>query len=171
MNQMNEVHRRKLRAQEFENWGEVRGSMKKVQTLVERAYKTDPRVAAYKREQERLQEEKEVSVWGVCHGREWRKRSDRRRRSGERRNVWRRRDAEAEERQRVRREKKKIVHRFMEALGEVVSAELFKQLCEKEELAALQALAKKAEAEGYECVKAVLLKMKEEVSVGERRDG
>lgn len=93
MNQMNEAHRRKLRAQEFENWGEVRGSMKKVQTLVERAYKTDPRVAAYKREQERLQEEKEVSVWGVCHGREWRKRSDRRRRSGERRNVWRRRDA------------------------------------------------------------------------------
>ena len=37
-------------------------------------------------------------------------------------------------------------------------------------LAALQALAKKAEAEGYECVKAVLLKMKEEVSVGERRE-
>lgn len=71
----------------------------------------------------------------------------------------------------MRREKKKIVHKFMEALGEVVSAELFKQLCEKEELAALQALAKKAEAEGYECVKAVLLKMKEEVSVGERRDG
>ena len=70
MNQMNEAHRRKLRAQEFENWGEVRGSMKKVQTLVERAYKTDPRVAAYKREQERLQEEKEVSVWGVCHGRQ-----------------------------------------------------------------------------------------------------
>ena len=125
MNQMNEAHRRKLRAQEFENWGEVRGSMKKVQTLVERAYKTDPRVAAYKREQERLQEEKEV---------------------------------------------KKIVHRFMEALGEVVSTELFKQLCEKEELAALQALAKKSEAEGYECVKAVLLKMKEEVSVGERRE-
>ena len=93
MNQMNEAHRRKLRAQEFETWGEVRGSMKKVQTLVERAYKTDPRVAAYKREQERLQEEKEVSVWGVYHGREWRKRSDRRRRSGERRNVWRRRDA------------------------------------------------------------------------------
>ena len=93
MNQMNEAHRRKLRAQEFENWGEVRGSMKKVQTLVERAYKTDPRVAAYKREQERLQEEKEVGVWGVYHGREWRKRSDRRRRSGERRNVWRRRDA------------------------------------------------------------------------------
>lgn len=93
MNQMNEVHRRKLRAQEFENWGEVRGSMKKVQTLVERAYKTDPRVAAYKREQERLQEEKEVSVWGVYHGREWRRRSDRRKRSGERRNVWRRRDA------------------------------------------------------------------------------
>lgn len=93
MNQMNEAHRRKLRAQEFEKWGEVRGSMKKVQTLVERAYKTDPRVAAYKREQERLQEEKEVSVWGVCDGREWRKRSDRRRRSGERRNVWRRRDA------------------------------------------------------------------------------
>ena len=93
MNQMNEAHRRKLRAQEFENWGEVRGSMKKVQTLVERAYKTDPRVAAYRREQERLQEEKEVSVWGVCDGREWRRRSDRRKRSGERRNVWRRRDA------------------------------------------------------------------------------
>ena len=93
MNQMNEAHRRKLRAQEFEKWGEVRGSMKKVQTLVERAYKTDPRVAAYKREQERLQEEKEVSVWGVYHGREWRRRSDRRKRSGERRNVWRRRDA------------------------------------------------------------------------------
>lgn len=71
----------------------------------------------------------------------------------------------------MRREKKKIVHRFMEALGEVVSAELFKQLGEKEELAALQALAKKAEVEGYECVKSVLLKMKEEVSVGERRDG
>ena len=93
MNQMNEAHRRKLRAQEFQIWGEVRGSMKKVQTLVERAYKTDPRVAAYKREQERLQEEKEVSVWGVCDGREWRRRSDRRKRSGERRNVWRRRDA------------------------------------------------------------------------------
>ncbi len=71
----------------------------------------------------------------------------------------------------MRREKKKIVHRFMEALGEVVSAELFKQLGEKEELAALQALAKKAEGEGYEYVKSVLLKMKEEVSVGERRDG
>lgn len=71
----------------------------------------------------------------------------------------------------MRREKKKIVHRFMEALGEVVSAELFKQLGEKEELAALQALAKKAEVEGYEYVKSVLLKMKEEVSVGERRDG
>ena len=38
----------------------------------------------------------------------------------------------------MRREKKKIVHRFMEALGEVVSTELFKQLCEKEELAALR---------------------------------
>ena len=39
--------------------------MKKVQLLVERAYKTDPRVAAYKREQERLREEKEVvkCVW------------------------------------------------------------------------------------------------------------
>ena len=71
----------------------------------------------------------------------------------------------------MRREKKKIVHKFMEAVGEVVSAELFKQLGEKEERAALQALAKKAEAEGYECVKSVLLKMKEEVSVGERRDG
>ena len=71
----------------------------------------------------------------------------------------------------MRREKKKIVHKFMEAVGEVVSAELYKQLGEKEELAALQALAKKAEAEGYECVKSVLLKMKEEVSVGERRDG
>ena len=71
----------------------------------------------------------------------------------------------------MRREKKKIVHRVMEAVGEVVSAELFKQLGEKEELAALQALAKKAEVEGYECVKAVLLRMKEEVSVGERRDG
>ena len=71
----------------------------------------------------------------------------------------------------MRREKKKIVHKFMEAVGEVVSAELFKQLGEKEELAALQALAKKAEAEGYECVKSVLLRMKEEVSVSERRDG
>ena len=40
-------------------------SVKKVQLLVERAYKTDPRVAAYKREQERLREEKEVveRVW------------------------------------------------------------------------------------------------------------
>ena len=92
MNQMNEAHRRKLRAQEFEIWGEVRGSMKKVQTLVERAYKTDPRVAAYKREQERLQEEKEVGVGVTCDDREWKKRSDRRRRSGERRSVWRRRD-------------------------------------------------------------------------------
>lgn len=70
----------------------------------------------------------------------------------------------------MRREKKKIVHKFMEAVGEVVSAELFKQLGEKEELAALQALAKKAEAEGYECVKSVLLKMKAEVDVGEQHE-
>ena len=68
-----------------------------------------------------------------------------------------------EERQRVRREKKKIVHKFMEVLGDVVSVELYKQFCEKEELEALQALAKKAEAEGYECVKQVLMKMKAEV--------
>ena len=39
-------------------------SVKKVQLLVERAYKTDPRVAAYKREQERLREEKEVGETG-----------------------------------------------------------------------------------------------------------
>ena len=71
-----------------------------------------------------------------------------------------------EERQRVRREKKKIVHKLMEVLGDVVSTELYKQLCEKEELAALQAMAKRAEGEGYECVKRVLLKMKEEVVVG-----
>lgn len=63
----------------------------------------------------------------------------------------------------MRREKKKIVHKFMEVLGDVVNVELYKQLCEKEELEALQALAKKAETEGYECVKQVLMKMKAEV--------
>lgn len=93
MNQMNEAHRRKLRAQEFEIWGVVRGSMKKVQTLVERAYKTDPRVAAYKREQERLQEEKEVGVGVACKDREGKKRRDRRRRGERKRSVWRRRGA------------------------------------------------------------------------------
>ncbi|KAK8825725.1 hypothetical protein WA577_000895 [Blastocystis sp. JDR] len=162
MNQMNEAHRRKLRAQD----------MKKVQTLVERAYKTDPRVAAYKREQERLQEEKERMEEAKRQEEAKRREEERlekeRREKEKKEEEERQRRAEAEERQRVRREKKKIVHRFMEAVGEVVSAELFKQLGEKEELAALQALAKKAEVEGYECVKAVLLKMKEEQEEQER---
>ena len=35
-------------------------SNKKLQTLVDRAYKVDPRVIAWKKEQERLREEKEV---------------------------------------------------------------------------------------------------------------
>lgn len=101
MNQMNEAHRRKLRAQEFEILGEVRGSLKKVQTLVERAYKTDPRVAAYKREQERLQEEKEVEVCVLSDDREWRKRGEERRKDEERKREWRRRD-KRKRRRRVR---------------------------------------------------------------------
>lgn len=36
---------------------------KKLQTLIDRAYKCDPRVNAWKREQERLREEKEVTVF------------------------------------------------------------------------------------------------------------
>lgn len=63
-------------------------SVKKVQLLVERAYKTDPRVAAYKREQERLREEKEVveHVYGV-RGSEKKKRNGEKRRDRERRSV------------------------------------------------------------------------------------
>ena len=66
--------------------------MKKVQTLVERAYKTDPRVAAYRREQERLQEEKEVGVGVKCDAREGKRRNERRKRSERRKRDWRRRD-------------------------------------------------------------------------------
>lgn len=63
-------------------------SVKKVQLLVERAYKTDPRVAAYKREQERLREEKEVveHVYGVRRS-EKKKRNGEKRRDRERRSV------------------------------------------------------------------------------------
>ena len=60
MNQMNEAHRKKLRAQEYVLWEYVYCSNKKLQTLVDRAYKVDPRVIAWKKEQERLREEKEV---------------------------------------------------------------------------------------------------------------
>ena len=54
MNQMNEAHRKKLRAQEYVIWIRIYCSNKKLQTLVERAYKVDPRVLAWKKEQERL---------------------------------------------------------------------------------------------------------------------
>ena len=57
---MNEAHRKKLRAQEYVIWIRIYCSNKKLQTLVERAYKVDPRVLAWKKEQERLREEKEV---------------------------------------------------------------------------------------------------------------
>jgi len=59
MNQMNEAHRKKLRAQEYVIWIRIYCSNKKLQTLVERAYKVDPRVLAWKKEQERLKKEQE----------------------------------------------------------------------------------------------------------------
>ena len=77
----------------------------------------------------------------------------------------RQRKAQTEERQRVRREKKRIVQRFAEKLGSVVEMDLFKEFCEKTELSSLQAMQKEAEEKGYEKVKAALLKLKEEVCV------
>ncbi len=61
MNQMNEAHRKKLRAQESVIVSILISRNKKLQTLVERAYKVDPRVIAWKREQEHIREEKEVN--------------------------------------------------------------------------------------------------------------
>lgn len=63
MNQMNEAHRRKLRAPGVGDFTLVTKRTKKLQTLIDRAYKCDPRVNAWKREQERLREEKEVTVF------------------------------------------------------------------------------------------------------------
>lgn len=60
MNQMNESHRRKLRYQELNFLNYYNTSNKKLQSLVESAYRFDPRVQLYKEAKERERLEKEV---------------------------------------------------------------------------------------------------------------